>query len=88
MLRRIKQDVAQDLPKKDEQVLFCKLTSVQRSAYEQFISSSEVSSILNGQRHVLSGIDILRKICNHPDLIDQKGAKVEDYGAIEKSGKV
>ena len=30
LLRRVKADVAQDLPKKDEQVLFCKLSEYQR----------------------------------------------------------
>lgn len=89
MLRRIKADVAQDLPKKDEQVLFCKLSDIQRKAYERFIRSEEVNSILDGRRHVLSGIDILRKICNHPDLIeDESDMQVVDYGAADKSGKL
>jgi DNA excision repair protein ERCC-6 len=87
MLRRVKLDVAHDLPKKDEQVLFCKLSAIQRKAYERFINSEEVNGILDGRRHVLSGIDILRKICNHPDLVESEN-DCDDYGAAEKSGKL
>ena len=72
LLQRVKADVAADLPKKSEQVLFCKLTKPQREAYEHFLSSDEMSSILNRTRQSLYGIDILRKICNHPDLLDPK----------------
>jgi DNA excision repair protein ERCC-6 len=36
LLQRFKIDVAADLPKKSEQVLFCKLTKLQREAYEIF----------------------------------------------------
>lgn len=65
----MKVDVAADLPKKNEQVLFCKLTKSQRESYVQFIQSEAMDSILEGRRQVLSGIDIVRKICNHPDLL-------------------
>lgn len=69
LLRRMKADVATDLPRKSEQVLFCKLTDYQRKEYEKFLRSDELGSILDGKRHVLYGIDVLRKICNHPDLL-------------------
>ncbi|KAG6039661.1 hypothetical protein E4U41_002329 [Claviceps citrina] len=71
LLQRLKVDVAADLPEKSEQVLFCKLTDGQRKAYETFLGSDEVSAILNKRRQSLHGIDILRKICNHPDLLDK-----------------
>ncbi|ODV85320.1 hypothetical protein CANARDRAFT_199401 [[Candida] arabinofermentans NRRL YB-2248] len=70
LLRRVKSDVAKDLPKKSEMVLFCKLTSQQRTLYENFLSSEDVTKIVKGSRNALYGIDILRKICNHPDLVD------------------
>lgn len=65
-------DVAADLPKKSEQVLFCRLTPGQRKEYQTFLKSADVASILEGKRHALYGIDILRKICNHPDLLARK----------------
>ncbi|ERF74802.1 hypothetical protein EPUS_03186 [Endocarpon pusillum Z07020] len=91
LLQRFKIDVAADLPKKSEQVLFCRLTALQRKAYEDFLASEEMKSILSGKRQVLYGIDILRKICNHPDLQDHKnlaGKSGYDYGNPAKSGKM
>jgi DNA excision repair protein ERCC-6 len=91
LLRRMKADVASDLPRKSEQVLFCKLTAVQRKAYEEFIGSNEMESIFAGKRQVLYGVDILRKICNHPDLVHRELYQKKPgyhYGAEEKSGKM
>lgn len=89
MLRRMKIDVAQQMPGKNEQVLFCKLTPIQRKVYEDFLQSSEMTSIFEGKRHVLYGIDLLRKICNHPDLLFQDTMrKSRKYGAYNKSGKM
>lgn len=90
LLQRLKVDVASDLPKKSEQVLFCKLTKPQREAYEMFLSSEEMSSIMNRTRQSLFGIDILRKICNHPDLLDPrlKGKPGYKWGNPHKSGKM
>jgi SNF2 family DNA or RNA helicase len=47
LLRRRKADVAQQLPKKTEQVLFCSLTDDQRDLYRSYLSSQEVQDILN-----------------------------------------
>ena len=91
LLQRFKVDVAADLPKKTEQVLFCKLTKLQREAYETFLASDDMKSILNGKQQVLFGIDILRKICNHPDLQDHRTLTIKsgyDYGRGDKSGKM
>ncbi|KAF7557355.1 hypothetical protein G7046_g6058 [Stylonectria norvegica] len=90
LLQRLKVDVAADLPEKTEQVLFCKLTDGQRGAYETFLSSGEVSAILSKRRQSLYGIDILRKICNHPDLLDKSlGQKAGyDFGSPKLSAKL
>ncbi|WPT17739.1 DNA excision repair protein CSB [Picochlorum sp. SENEW3] len=89
LIRRKKADVAQALPKKTERVLFCSLTNVQRDMYVSYLASKELGEILNGDRGALIGIDILRKICNHPDLLE-KGAwdSTQDYGNLERSGKM
>ncbi|RSL72322.1 hypothetical protein CEP54_000871 [Fusarium duplospermum] len=79
LLQRLKVDVAADLPEKTEQVLFCKLTDGQRKAYETFLKSDAVSSILSRTRQSLFGIDTLRKICNHPDLLDKSLASKDGY---------
>lgn len=91
LLQRFKADVASDLPKKSEQVLFCKLTKFQRDTYEKFLASDDLKAIMNGKRQVLYGIDILRKICNHPDLQDHKILSIKpgyNYGSGAKSGKM
>ena len=91
LLQRFKADVASDLPKKSEQVLFCKLTKFQRDSYENFLASDDLKAIMDGKRQVLYGIDILRKICNHPDLQDHKVLSVKagyNYGSGAKSGKM
>lgn len=91
LLQRFKIDVAADLPKKSEQVLFCKLTPKQRRDYTTFLASNEMDSIMSGKRQVLYGIDILRKICNHPDLQHHKRLAFQtnyEYGEPDKSGKM
>ena len=94
LLRRLKSDVARDLPKKTEMVLFCKLTTEQRTLYQKFIDSNDLKKILSGKRNALFGIDILRKICNHPNLVDLsiKGKKITTLPKLEeltsKSGKL
>lgn len=81
MLRRMKKDVVStSLPPKTERVLFCNLTPPQRDAYLKFIKSDEVVEILASSRdeasrkatagRTLRAISTLRKICNHPDLVD------------------
>ncbi|TID15809.1 hypothetical protein CANINC_004338 [Pichia inconspicua] len=93
LLRRVKADVAKDLPKKTEMVLFCKLTPQQRVLYKKFIESSDLKKILEGKRNALYGIDMLRKICNHPNLVDLglKDKKLTKLPALKdiagKSGK-
>jgi DNA excision repair protein ERCC-6 len=91
LLQRFKIDVASDLPKKSERVLFCKLTKPQRDAYEYFLNSGDMQAILNGKRQALYGIDILRKISNHPDLVEHKTLSIKsdyNYGNPNKSGKM
>ncbi|ETS83989.1 hypothetical protein PFICI_05865 [Pestalotiopsis fici W106-1] len=90
LMQRFKVDVAADLPEKSERVLFCKLTKQQRNAYQLFLESDEMKSILSRTRQSLFGIDYLRKICNHPDLTDPLLRKrvSYDWGNPKKSGKM
>ncbi|KAI9497024.1 SNF2 family N-terminal domain-containing protein [Zychaea mexicana] len=89
LLRRMKVDVAADLPRKSEQVLFCKLTPTQRESYLHFIQSKDMDAILERRRQVLFGIDIVRKICNHPDILNiSQSLSDPTYGDPEKSGKM
>ncbi|RVD82518.1 uncharacterized protein DFL_006942 [Arthrobotrys flagrans] len=90
ILRRLKADVAV-LPPKQDQVLFCNLVLQQKEAYETYIKSPEASDIFAGKRDVLAGIDVLRKICNHPDLCNRTKLSADpkyDYGNPIRSGKM
>ncbi|CDM26849.1 hypothetical protein CBS147339_8378 [Penicillium roqueforti] len=89
LLQRFKADVTSDLPMKSEQVIFCKLTQLQRTIYKRFLGSDDMKSIIRGKRNSLFGIDILRKISNHPDLADHTlRSRDADYGDAERSGKM
>lgn len=89
LLRRMKADVNAHLPKKTEHVLFCSLTPGQQSVYRAFLASSEVEQIFDGNRNSLYGIDVMRKICNHPDLLEREHSQGNpDYGNPERSGKM
>ncbi|KAF8535817.1 SNF2 family N-terminal domain-containing protein [Trichophaea hybrida] len=91
LLRRMKIDVMQDLPTKEEKVLFCKLTKGQVASYQDYLKSAEVNEILKGKRDSLSGISVLRKICCHPDLVDRERLQNKpgyDYGNGLYSGKM
>ena len=89
LLRRLKQDLDINLPDKTEQVLFCPMTENQRGRYKGFLSSREVEDIIDGRREALGGIDVLRKIVNHPDLLERNSrAGDANYGDPVRSGKL
>ncbi|VDM32496.1 unnamed protein product [Hydatigera taeniaeformis] len=69
LLRRLKTEVRLELPKKSEQVLFCHLTHYQRCVYEEYLSSRICQNIMHGNGQVLGGLVVLKKLCNHPDLV-------------------
>ena len=101
LLRRTKdQCVASNhlaLPKKTEQVLFCRLTARQRELYEEYLRSEEAQEAMAGLRNCFRALGVLRKICNHPDLVCPPEDVVDGYersgdrsgfGAEERSGKL
>lgn len=81
MLRRKKKEVKEvnQMPAKTEHVLFCRLTRHQRSLYEAYIASDDVSKVLRGSFQLLAAITVLRKICNHPDLVCADQSSVESF---------
>lgn len=89
MLRRLKQEVAADLPRKIEQVSYCDLTDSQRELYQQVLEASRVEIVnavdKNGVSRsrivVLTALLRLRQICCDPRLL-----KLENPGNVEASG--
>ncbi|CAG5128960.1 unnamed protein product [Candidula unifasciata] len=100
LIRRMKSDVKKhlDLPNKNEQVLFCRLTNEQRDVYQEYLDSRECNDILQGKFQVFAGLITLRKICNHPDLSTGgpqvfQGQDMPDepecqFGYYKRSGKM
>lgn len=59
------------VPVKYEHVVFCGLSDFQLSLYRLFISSPEIKALLRGtESQPLKAINILKKLCNHPELLD------------------
>lgn len=59
------------VPVKYEHVVFCGLSELQLSLYRLFISSPEIKALLRGtESQPLKAINILKKLCNHPQLLD------------------
>lgn len=71
ILRRKKDELQHciQLPKKTEQILFCKLTKKQCEVYDLILSSKEVQYVLQKRVTAFRAISTLRKLCNHPDLV-------------------
>ncbi|CAF1240413.1 unnamed protein product [Adineta steineri] len=74
ILRRLKNDVEKQMPKKYEHIIMCHLSKRQRELYEDFIQCKTTRDIIQ-QGHYMSVINILmqlRKVCNHPDLFESR----------------
>ncbi|OBT85773.1 hypothetical protein VE02_05840 [Pseudogymnoascus sp. 03VT05] len=73
ILRRTAEVQAHFLPQKTEFVVFCKPTAAQAQIYEEILESPAFMGALNGykaaQAQALGLINILRKVCNSPQLL-------------------
>jgi non-specific serine/threonine protein kinase len=82
ILRRTKEQVAKDLPEKQEMVLYCEMGTAQRKIYEAYrndyrdklIGMVEEKGIQKSQLSILQGLMKLRQICDSPAIL-----KDEDY---------
>mmetsp|Transcript_20127 Transcript_20127/g.28065 ORF Transcript_20127/g.28065 Transcript_20127/m.28065 type:complete len:1990 (-) Transcript_20127:136-6105(-) len=70
ILRRLKKDVAKQMPKKFEHVLYCRLAKRQRMLYEEFMANSATRNTLASKNFLglMNVLMQLRKVCNHPDI--------------------
>ena len=91
LLRRLKQEVAKDLPEKLEQVSFCELTADQRAVYQQVIEASRkevldavgAQGLAKSRMVVLTALLRLRQIC-----CDLRLLKLENVNPANASGKL
>ncbi|CAN1168892.1 Protein CHROMATIN REMODELING 24 [Linum perenne] len=79
-LRRLKSEVFNEddnetakLSKKNEIIVWLRLTACQRQLYEAFLQSELVLSAFDGSP--LAAITILKKICDHPLLLTKRAAE-------------
>ncbi|KAF2478036.1 uncharacterized protein BDR25DRAFT_365054 [Lindgomyces ingoldianus] len=71
IIRRTNDILSKYLPVKYEHVVFCNLSPFQKDMYNHFIQSPDIKSLLRGKgSQPLKAIGLLKKLCNHPDLLD------------------
>ncbi|KAG7355569.1 SNF2/helicase domain containing protein [Nitzschia inconspicua] len=93
MLRRVKEDVAKDIPAKEETVIDVELTSIQKQYYRAIFEHNHAFLNLGGTRlnaPKLMNIQMeLRKVCNHPNLLDGVEHREQDrvYKEFLEAGK-
>jgi DNA repair and recombination RAD54-like protein len=74
IIRRTNDILSKYLPVKYEHVVFCNLAPFQKDLYNYFIKTPEIQSLLRGKgSQPLKAIGMLKKLCNHPDLLDLPG---------------
>jgi SNF2 family DNA or RNA helicase len=91
LLRRLKKDVAKDLPPKIEKITTCQLTKDQRLVYEELVKESKrkLTDMVESQGFSKSRMEVfktllrLRQVCCHLDLL-----KMPDLKSKAPSGKM
>jgi superfamily II DNA or RNA helicase len=82
MLRRLKRQVAQDLPDRIDERRDCELGEAQRKLYlaelrrsrEQVLQTVNEKGLAKSKIHVLAALTRLRQICCHPQLVGNDSA--------------
>ena len=91
ILRRLKSEVLKELPEKIISDYNCEMQKYQREVYEKY-NVMYNNNKLNTEKSALSVIDKLRKICDHPYLIEENEKKIksnsEKEEMINQSGKL
>ena len=89
LLRRLKEEVLNDLPPKILQNYYCDLSDLQKRLFEDFfkrerktVEASLGTSDKDAKQHIFQALQYMRKLCNSPALVVKEGHK--DYNAIQK----
>jgi superfamily II DNA or RNA helicase len=85
LLRRLKVEVARDLPPRIERVASCSLSADQKAVYKQLLDSSRnrltdlvaKQGLQRSRMEVLKTLLRLRQVCCHLDLLKMEGLKSE-----------
>ena len=96
ILRRTKEQVAKDLPEKQEMVLYCEMGTAQRKIYEAYrndyrdklIGMVEEKGIQKSQLSILQGLMKLRQICDSPAIIKDESYPNESVKLAELTREI
>ena len=82
LLRRLKEEVLEDLPPKIIQNYYCDLSDLQRRLFEDFqrkerktIESKAGVQDKEAKQHIFQALQYMRKLCNSPSLVLKEGSK-------------
>ncbi|KAI9656436.1 MAG: TATA-binding protein-associated factor mot1 [Trizodia sp. TS-e1964] len=82
LLRRLKEEVLDDLPPKIIQNYYCDLSDLQKKLFEDFtkkegksISEKASSGDKEAKQHIFQALQYMRKLCNSPALVMKEGHK-------------
>ena len=89
LLRRLKEEVLEDLPPKILQNYYCDLSELQKKLFEDFakkesktLAEKAGSDDKEAKQHIFQALQYMRKLCNSPSLVVKEGHK--QYDAIQK----
>ena len=94
ILRRTKEQVAKDLPEKQEMILFCEMGDEQRKIYDAYrndyrdkiLGVVDTQGVQKSQLTILQGLMKLRQICDSPAIVNEQekfpnvSVKLEEIG--------
>lgn len=82
LLRRLKEEVLDDLPPKILQNYYCDLSDLQKKLFEDFtkkegktIAEKAAAGDKEGKTHIFQALQYMRKLCNSPALVMKEGHK-------------
>ena len=88
LLRRLKEEVLDDLPPKILQNYYCDLSDLQKTLFESFakkerksLTEQAGSDDKEAKQHIFQALQYMRKLCNSPSLVVKEGHK--QYDAIQ-----
>jgi SNF2 family DNA or RNA helicase len=96
ILRRTKEQVAKDLPEKQEMVLYCEMGTAQRKIYDAYrndyrdklLGMVEEKGIQKSQLSILQGLMKLRQICDSPAIIKDENYPNESVKLAELTREI
>ncbi|TKX23559.1 helicase-like protein 1 [Elsinoe australis] len=82
LLRRLKEEVLNDLPPKILQNYYCDLSDLQRKLFEDFtrkegkkLAEEATSGDKEAKQHIFQALQYMRKLCNSPAMVLKEGHK-------------